>query len=315
MKSRWLSCSLSPLPFSLDLLFLLSAVCLLTAERALSQEANLGDQVNQAEINRLQQLYGSIVWEKGPTTAKLGTLAEIQVPQGYQFTGAAGAAAWEELNQNPRDPSELGILKPEDGEWFLVFSYSDVGYIRDDEKAKLDANAILESIRAGTEASNAERRNRGWQELKILGWIQPPAYDPNTHRLGWAIRAMSGGEIANYNTRLLGRGGVMAVTLVGDPQQMGTLVPTVNNLLSAFNFTQGNKYAEWQTGDKVAAYGLTGLITGGAAVVAAKTGLLAKLLAVFAKAGKAIVIGIAALCAGIWKMITGITGRGNKASS
>lgn len=310
IQSRWSSCVLFH-----SLRLTLAAVCCLAAGVAFAQEADPGNAPNQAEHNRAQQLYNSIVWENGPTTAKLGTMAEIKVPQGYQFTGAAGAGAWEEINQNPRDPSELGVLMPEDGDWFLVFSYNDVGYVRDDEQAKLDADAILESMRAGTEASNVERRNRGWQELKIVGWIQPPAYDPNTHRLGWAIRATSGGEIANYNTRLLGRGGVMSVTLVGNPAQMGTLMPTVNNLLSGFNFTSGNKYAEWSAGDKVAAYGLTGLITGGAAVVAAKTGLLAKFLAVFAKAGKAIVIGIAALCAGIWKVITGITGSGKKARS
>ena len=65
--------------------------------------------------------------------------------------------------------------------------------------------------------------------------------------------------------------------------------------------------------DKIAAYGLTGLITGAAAVGAAKTGLLAKLGLVIAKAGKAIVIGILALAAGLWKLFARIF-RGNRAA-
>ncbi len=75
--------------------------------------------------------------------------------------------------------------------------------------------------------------------------------------------------------------------------------------LAGFNYNSGHKYGEWQSGDKVAAYGLTGLITGGAAVAAAKSGLLAKIGIAIAKMGKAIAIGVLAIGAGIWKMIFG----------
>ena len=55
----------------------------------------------------------------------------------------------------------------------------------------------------------------------------------------------------------------------------------------------------------MAAYGLTALVAGGAAAVAVKTGLFAKLALVFAKAGKAIVLGFLALMGGIAKLFTG----------
>ena len=67
----------------------------------------------------------------------------------------------------------------------------------------------------------------------------------------------------------------------------------------------GQQYAEWRSGDKVAAYGLTGLITGGAAVAAAKTGLLAKLAAGLAKMGKLVILALIAVAGGIWKMLVG----------
>ena len=44
-------------------------------------------------------------------------------------------------------------------------------------------------------------------------------------------------------------------------------------MLSGFDFVQGQKYAEFRQGDRMAAYGLTGLIAGGGVAVAAKTGL------------------------------------------
>jgi len=82
--------------------------------------------------------------------------------------------------------------------------------------------------------------------------------------------------VVNYSTRLLGRTGLMNVDLVLSPDEMGAVVPEVANLMSGFQYTPGKRYAEFRQGDKVAAYGLTALVAGGAGAVAAKTGLLAK---------------------------------------
>jgi uncharacterized membrane-anchored protein len=69
--------------------------------------------------------------------------------------------------------------------------------------------------------------------------------------------------------------------------------------MQGFSYTSGNRYAEFMKGDKVAGYGLTALIAGGAAAAAVKTGLFAKLFKVIAAAGAAlwkfIVIAFAAI--------------------
>ena len=65
----------------------------------------------------------------------------------------------------------------------------------------------------------------------------------------------------------------------------------------------GESYAEYRKGDKVAEYGLTALIAGGTLAVAAKTGLLGKLI-------KPIIIGVVALGAVLKKFWGKITGRG-----
>ena len=63
------------------------------------------------------------------------------------------------------------------------------------------------------------------------------------------------------------------MTLVCDPQQMDATLPVSRELLGDFSYTSGHRYEEWRKGDKVAKYGLTALVAGGAAAVALKSGL------------------------------------------
>jgi len=210
-----------------------------------------------------------IDWTVGPAQVDLGQHATLQVPTGFRFTGATGAHRFMELNHNPSDGSTLGVMIPPieqfastEGSWFITFSFNGIGYVKDDEKGDLDADAILKSLRQGTEQANIERRRRGWATLTVQGWQQQPFYDPQTHNLTWAIRGSSEGNvIANYDTRVLGRRGVMQVKMVVSPQRVAATVPTYNMIVSGINFKQGHKYSEYREGDKVAQYTLTGLIT------------------------------------------------------
>jgi len=76
-------------------------------------------------------------------------------------------------------------------------------------------------------------------------------------------------------------------------------------MIAGYTYTPGHKYAEWRSGDKVAAYGLTALVAGGAGVALVKSGLLVKFW-------KLIVVGIAALVGALKKLWSRITGRGNE---
>jgi uncharacterized membrane-anchored protein len=76
-------------------------------------------------------------------------------------------------------------------------------------------------------------------------------------------------------------------------------------MIGGFTYSPGFKYAEWRRGDKVAAYGLTALVAGGAGVALAKSGLLVKFW-------KLIVAGLAAAAAALKKMWAKITGKRNE---
>ena len=113
----------------------------------------------------------------------------------------------------------------------------------------------------------------------------------------------------NYNTRILGRHGVMEVALVAEPEELAGILPEFRKLMGSYRFTTGNTYAEFRSGDRIAEYGLTALVAGGAVAVAAKTGLLAKFGLLFAKLGKAAIVAVIAVVAVIGKVFKSIFGR------
>ncbi|MHC1744769.1 MAG: DUF2167 domain-containing protein [Syntrophobacteraceae bacterium] len=259
-----------------------SVVFILTALLCLAAPAGHAQQ--QSETS----LADKIKLQEGPSTGDLGKVAQVRVPEGFVFAGAADTQLLMEAMHNPVSGAELGFLAPTGANWFVVFEYDEVGYIKDDEKGSLDADAMLKSIQQGNEAGNKERINRGWATLNITGWEQPPRYNPETQNLEWAIKGESEGHpIVNWNTRLLGREGVMKVTLVAGPDELQETLPSYSALLADYSYKSGHRYAEFTQGDKVAKYGLSALVVGGATAVAAKSGLLKSLW-------KAIVVGVLA---------------------
>ena len=146
----------------------------------------------------------------------------------------------------------------------------------------------------------------GAAPLHITGWEIPPRYNEQTHNLEWAIRGESeGSPVINYNTRLLGRKGVMEVNLVIDPEKLSAAMPAYQALLTDYSYKQGERYAEYRSGDKLAKYGLAALITGGAAAIAVKTGLFAGLILFFKKAAKLVVLAVLAVVVWLKKLIAG----------
>jgi uncharacterized membrane-anchored protein len=228
-----------------------------------------------ASAQDLKARLPNIKWQDGPGVGNLGGMAEVQVPEGYIFADGQDTRRIMEAMQNPPTGIEMGFIAPaRSARWFLVFEFDEVGYVKDDEKHSLDANAMLDSIKKGNERGNEERKKRGWSTLTITGWQTPPTYNSETHNLEWGINAVSDGHtVTNYNTRILGRRGVMKVTLVGDPAEISAALPHARTLLGGYAFRRGHKYAEWVKGDKVAQYGLAALIVGGAGAAAVKSGL------------------------------------------
>jgi uncharacterized membrane-anchored protein len=246
----------------------------------------------------------------GPAKAQMAGIAQIELPGGYSFIDGAGTRALMKRSGEPVSGNEMGLIAPTNEHWSVIFEFSNVGYVKDDDKDKLNADKILADIKEGTAEANKERIKAGGSPLEIVGWEQPPKYNPETHNLEWAIRATSDGQpLLNYNTRLLGRKGVMEVVLVVEPDDLQATLPKFKDLLANYTFSTGQSYAEYRSGDKVAKYGLAALVVGGAAVGAAKLGLLGPVILLFKKAWKLVVVAFAAVVGFFKKMFNKVTGR------
>lgn len=223
-----------------------------------------------------QSVFDKISWQQGPCISKMENVAEIRILAGYMFANGHDTRLLMEELGNPPSGEEVGLLAPETFAWFVVFEFSEIGYIKDDEKNELDADAMLASVKKSNEEANKIRKEKGYSTLEIVGWETKPHYNEETHNLEWAIKGLdeNGYYVVNHNVRLLGRKGVMRVTLVVDPDQLKVVLPNFRSRISDFSFQSGQRYAEYRQGDKVAEYGLTALVVGGAAAVAAKSGLL-----------------------------------------
>jgi uncharacterized membrane-anchored protein len=246
---------------------------------------------------------GNITPKPGPMTATLGTVATVTVPAGYQFIEQKDMRAFNELNGNKPNPNDLGAIISADGHWIVYFSFNAEGYVKDEDKDKLDADAILTAIKEGTAQENEWRRQHGEPDYNVVGWEIKPFFDDETKNLTWAIRGeSSGAQNVNYEVRLLGRKGHMSVTLVLAPDQLEAARPEFNQFLKGFSYNSGEKYADFRSGDKVAEYGLAGLAAGVGVAFLAKTGVLGKLI-------KPIIIGVVAIFAAIGSFFKKLFGR------
>lgn len=228
---------------------------------------------------------------------EVGTaLAQLKLPKGYYFLDENDTKVY--LNETGNIPSgfEIGTVVPDDLSWTLYLEYEKTGHIKDEEKSDIDPSALLESYRTGTEGSNKKLDPK--YHLKVLGWHTEPHYDESIHSLTWAtlLQDAQQKKLVNYNTRILTREGTISTILVSAPDSLDKDSAIVQkNIINNFSLKDGNKYTDFNADtDKAAAYGLTGLILGGAgAVVAKKTGLLALILAFLKKGFIFIIAGFA----------------------
>ncbi len=234
--------------------------------------------------------------------ADVGGLAQVKVPKGWKFVPEKSCKEFMDQTGNLASGQEKGVLidaTHQDGMW-VFFEWDGIGYVKDAAKEKLDADKMWEQMQEGTKEANEERKQRGWDPMELVRWEKQPQYNPQTQRLEWALRLRAKGkEFVNFHTRVLGRKGVMKVVLAMENKDQAGQVARFNQVMDGFSFSAGNRYAEWTTGEKVAAGGLSALVVGGAAALAAKTGLLAKLWKVILLA----LVALAGFFRRIWESI------------
>ncbi|MGD0252762.1 MAG: DUF2167 domain-containing protein, partial [Verrucomicrobiota bacterium] len=145
-------------------------------------------------------------WIVGPKKASLGTLANIEVPQGYRLTDKAGARILLERMKNPIPDGLIGILAPDSGKWWVVLTFTDVGYVKNADKERIDPAAVLKAVQKRSEMQNSERTEQGMPSIVSVDWERPPVYDVEGYSLEWALRAETqSAKVVNDTVLLLGR--------------------------------------------------------------------------------------------------------------
>ncbi|MGD9896874.1 MAG: DUF2167 domain-containing protein [Candidatus Methylacidiphilaceae bacterium] len=235
--------------------------------------------------------------EPGPRTIFLAGQAELRLPAGLVYIPPEPAKRLQRAQGIENVDNTQGMIVPEgDGaQWVAFLRYEPAGFVKDEDATRWNPAHLLESYREGVKVQNKRRQSLGLPELEVVGWIAEPYYDARTHQVFWSIEARDKGAdgadaTVNYQTLSLGRQGYVSMVLVDDRSHVDALKPAAQELLKGLTFSQGKRYADFRTGDKVAAVGLAALITG---VAVKKLGLLALLAAFFVKFAKLILIGVA----------------------
>ena len=255
----------------------------------------------QRDPGQIIQELQKLAWQRGPGEGAIAGKAKIRIPEGFSFLDERNTRRFLELMGNPPRDGHY-MIAPTELDWFAVFSFDPVGYVKDDEK--IDADQLLKDLKSTDERGNEERKRLGMTPIYTDGWHVPPHYDSATKRLEWGLRLRDdqGRMNVNYTSRLLGRSGVMSAVLVSSPQTLNEDMKAFNAALGGYEFAAGEKYAEFKSGDKIAEYGLAALVVGGAAAAAAKSGLLKSL-------GKFLWVIIAGAIAGGWALLKKLFGR------
>jgi uncharacterized membrane-anchored protein len=264
-----------------------------------ADSSNAGDAGQKAE-DELGAKIRALDWVKGPTTVPIAGNSKLILPDHYVFLDAANTAKFEAIVHNLGGGSEV-LVAPENLQWAAYLVFTAGGYVKDNDK--IDASALLTTLKQNAEDSNPERRKRGYETIHIQGWASLPEYNATTKRLEWAtlLSADGGGTAANFYTKLLGRRGHTTVVMVATPDGLPAAEASLDTLLNGYSFNAGESYAEYRPGDKVAEYGLAALIVGGAAAVAAKKGLFGVLATFLAAAWKFLVAAVVGALAWVRK--------------
>ena len=232
---------------------------------------------------------------------------KLNITPKYRFLDAADARkVLEEAWGNPPDEGTLGMILPAgmpatgNSTWAVELSYDDDGYVSDKDASSINYGDLLKDMQQDAQDGNEEREKAGYDTVKLVGWASAPKYDAASHKLYWAKELEFGGDpdhALNYNVRVLGRHGYLNMNAIASMKQLPEVQAGMGEVLGLAEFSAGDRYTDYQPGDKVSQYGIAALIAGG--VLASKTGLLAK-LGLLLLAGKKLLIPIiAALGVGV----------------
>ncbi|MEI7821594.1 MAG: DUF2167 domain-containing protein [Verrucomicrobiota bacterium] len=262
-----------------------------------------------AAIQKAMKAIGELQYKSGEISLAGGKV-KLTLPPEFQYLDPSNArkVMVDIYGNPPQSTGGDGMIVPKGmkffggGGWIAELRWKDDGYVKDDEFAKLKFDDMLKELKESYHQGSEERVKGGYGKMELAAWAQQPHYDRTTHKLYYAKFFDTDGaeQQLNYDIRILGRQGVLELSIMSFASQMSDIEAKAPTILGMVDFTDGNRYTDYKPGkDKVAAYGIAGLIAGG---VLAKAGFFKVIFLFAAKFFKVILVGLAALGAGIAKL-------------
>lgn len=230
-------------------------------------------------------------WKEGPGTYVLGsTQASVTTWSGTYITQGKDAHEYMKLTEGHDQFKPDAVVVFAEGPAMntsILYEHHDVGYIEMDDWDVIDSDNILKVIKENTAKANRNRQP-GYPKMYVDGWIEKPHLNRAAATVYWAIkgRSDSGLMVVNSKALKLGRNGFSSITWMGEPRQFLSAENTLNPILDNYQYEKGMTYADFTTGDNIAAFGIGALaykmMTGKTTAKTAGAGIMAALL-IFAK--------------------------------
>lgn len=229
----------------------------------------------------------SLAYQQGKISLVDGAVS-LNLPPTYRFLGAADAQrVLTEVWGNVPDNNVLGMIIPSnmqavaDGTWGAVVMYDKNGHVDASDADTMNADQLLKEMKQQDTKDNEDRKKQGFGSATLVGWVEPPRYDKAGHKLFWAQEMAFAGDtrnVLNYNMRILGREGTLAINAVASMGQIEQIRAAMGDVAAFTNFNPEHRYADFSGSfDKIAYHDLAALVRGKAPRVGSFDKLMANL--------------------------------------
>lgn len=228
----------------------------------------------------------------------------ISLIPGYSIVLGSEAIRVREIVNGQADPSvEADAINFNMGAE-AVYQFIPAGYVSASDWGDLDPDRMMEEIKQNDVEGNRQRVLKGIPPIHTLGWVQKPTLNAETHTVSWVIEAVvdDGSRVVNAVALKLARSGFERITYIDDAFNSSTAVKNLVAAANAQTFDPGSRYTDYVLGtDRVAEFGIAGLVAGALGVKLLKASVLVGLLA-FAKKGTLLIV---LPCVWLWRALVG----------
>jgi uncharacterized membrane-anchored protein len=245
----------------------------------------------------------ALTWRDGELLQLPKSGGTLQAPQPIrQLLGADAVTLFEAANGTEAPADLEAALFDKQSKAILYYEKKGRGFVHLNDWDDVDADAMLRSLSEAAEADNRQRKEAGIAGIHVVGWLERPHLDRSTSTVRWAweLNDDDSGPVINAVALVLGRDGYEMLTSAVSKTALGDGL--LNTGVRSFSFPAGGRHSDFKEGDKVAEYGVAGLVAAIlGAKVAGKVGLFAALAVFLKQFGVFVVAGVGAALAWIWR--------------